>query len=518
MIDVKQLDENFMSEILKAIKTIADGAPRSIKRVIGEEELHTIRSSDVNTGIDINDKDLPSNFNIELNDGTTVNYFVRGYHAIKSPVSSLSALGGYADSILRGENQDLRGKEFVVYPELALPAGVNDPEFKSLPAYRVFVSFVDKNNTIDLNDRIANHNPDYVQKFEKQNFDMPEIDNLTVVDKSSNKNRTTLPSFDAPYVKVLSIPATVTDIGDMAMHSITYCDFSGSKMIHVGNVSFYDATNIDWLFRNATALQDVKSIDMKNVYSAEGVFEGCTSLKDGGVHLKNVPKKLDLSKIGCDASKYVVDNYIDDSVNEFVMTLTDSNHSIGSMYSYDMRCKLTHIPEKLDTSNLTDFSGIFQGLSVLEKIPTLDMSKAENTSYMFSSTHITDFPEWLNMNKVTNAKGMFNGCGYLKPTKAINTESVIDMSGMFCGTSFDTIPEFSTKQAKNLSNLFNGNYRLVELPWAIDLSSAENVGNMFQNAKNTKDNGFHLKNVPRSLDLSKIGIAAGKYVIDNYID
>lgn len=517
MIDVKQLDENFTSEILKAIKTIADGAPRSIKRVIGEEELHTIRSLDVNIGKDINDEDLPSNFNIELNDGTTANYFVRGYHAIKSPVSSLSALGGYAGSILQGENQDLRGKEFVVYPELALPAGVNDPEFKSLPAYRVFVSFVDKNNTIDLNDRIENHNPDYVQKFEKQNFDMPEIDNLTVVDKSSNKNRTTLPSFDAPYVKVLSIPATVTDIGDMAMHSITYCDFSGSKMIHVGNVSFYDATNIDWLFRNATALQDVKSIDMKNVYSAEGVFEGCTSLKDGGVHLKNVPKKLDLSKIGCEVSKYVVDNYIDDPVNELVMTLTDSDHSIGNMYSWDMLQKITHIPEKLDTSNLTDFSYMFYGM-ILEKVPALDMSKATNTSYMFSSNRITDFPEWLDMSKVTNAIGMFNGCSRLKPSKTINTESVIDMTSMFCSTSFTTIPEFSTKQAKKLTGLFSSNYNLIELPWAIDLSSAENVDNMFQNTRNTKDNGFHLKNVPHSLDLSKIGIAAGKYVIDNYID
>ena len=526
MIDVKQLDKNFTDQILEKLNILAAGAPRSIKKVEGTDGLHTVRSSDSNVGSDINGEDLPDIFDVELNDGAKVKYAAKGYHSFKSLIASLCS--DDMKTYLLKDTKDIRGKEYTVYPELVLPVGVNDPELKALPEYQVYISFVEKittsrlsqlcKNAIDLNERILNSNPDYVQKFDKKNFDTPEIDNLAIVDSSSGKIRKTLPSFDAPYLKTLTIQSSITDIGDIIMHSIEYFNFKGSQAVHVGNVSFYNATNIDQLFKDATALEDVKSIDMRNVYSAEDVFTGCTSLKDGGVHLKNVPRELDLSNIGCDVSKYVVDNYIDDPVKEEVLVLTDDNHSIADRYNYDMRGLMEHIPEKLDTSKLTNFSGMFNGMRVLTKVPKMDMSKATNTSSMFSNTHITDFPEWLNMNKVTNAKGMFSGCGYLKPTKAINTESVIDMSGMFCGTSFDTIPEFSTKQAKNLSNLFNGNYRLVELPWAIDLSSAENVGNMFQNAKNTKDNGFHLKNVPRSLDLSKIGIAAGKYVIDNYID
>lgn len=528
MIDVKQLDENFTNEILKKLEIIADGAPRSIKEVKGANELHIVRSSDSNVGDDIYEKDLPYNFDIELSDGAKTNYAVKAFHAAKTPVSSSYSNGQEAYLIGHMTDGDVRGKEIIIYPELAIPQGLSDPEFKSFPACRVFVSWVEKistsrlsqlcDNAIDLNRRIANKNPDYAQEFDRRNFDRPDISKVAFVDSSSNKIRTKLPSFDAPYLNIAEIQSTITDIGDMRMRSIIYLSFDGSNVVHIGNVSFYEPTNIDLLFKNATALQDIKSIDMRNVYSAEGTFEGCTSLKDGGIHLKNVPKKLDLSKIGCDASKYIVDNYIDDPVEKSVLVLTDDNHSINSRYSSDIYKKLTHVPEKLDTSNLTNFSSMFQGLDALEKVQALDMSKATNTSYMFSCTRITDFPEWLDMSKVTNASNMFNGCRYLKPSKTINTESVIDMSGMFSGTSFTTIPEFSTKQAKNLSNLFDDNYSLIELPWAIDLSSAENVDNMFQNARNTKDNGFHLKNVPRSLDLSKIGIAAGKYVIDNYID
>ena len=131
MIDVKQLDKNFTDQILEKLNILAAGAPRSIKKVEGTDGLHTVRSSDSNVGIDINGEDLPDIFDVELNDGAKVKYAAKGYHSFKSLIASL-----YSDDMktnLLRDTKDIRGKEYTVYPELVLPAGVNDPELKALP-------------------------------------------------------------------------------------------------------------------------------------------------------------------------------------------------------------------------------------------------------------------------------------------------------------------------------------------------------------------------------------------------
>ena len=142
MIDVKQLDENFTNEILKKLEIIADGAPRSIKEVKGANELHIVRSSDSNVGDDIYEKDLPYNFDIELSDGVKTNYAVKAFHAAKTPVSSSYSNGQEAQLIGHMTDGDVRGKEIIIYPELAIPQGLSDPEFKSFPACRIFVSWL----------------------------------------------------------------------------------------------------------------------------------------------------------------------------------------------------------------------------------------------------------------------------------------------------------------------------------------------------------------------------------------
>ena len=98
-------------------------------------------------------------------------------------------------------------------------------------------------------------------------------------------------------------------------------------------------------------------------------------------------------------------------------------------------------------------------------------------------------------------------------------ENITQMNRMFYNCQkLTTVGKIHTENGTDFRDMFYNCYALQKIDWAIDLSRAKNIAGMFYGCKTLADDGIHLKNVPRSLDLSKIGIAAGKYVIDNYID
>ena len=83
-----------------------------------------------------------------------------------------------------------------------------------------------------------------------------------------------------------------------------------SNCSEVNSIETSMLAKFDGLFWRDTSLTRINEpLDMSSATSVKNMFGGCTSLIDGGVHFKNVPKDLDLSTIGCDASKYVIDSY-----------------------------------------------------------------------------------------------------------------------------------------------------------------------------------------------------------------
>ena len=65
------------------------------------------------------------------------------------------------------------------------------------------------------------------------------------------------------------------------------------------------------MFAGCSALVKLEwAIDLSNAENIEKMFSNCTALEDGGIHFKNVPRAIDFANIGCDASKYVIDNYM----------------------------------------------------------------------------------------------------------------------------------------------------------------------------------------------------------------
>lgn len=135
---------------------------------------------------------------------------------------------------------------------------------------------------------------------------------------------------------------------------------------------------------------------------------------------------------------------------------------------------------------------------------------------------------------------MYQGCQSMTTicSAPINCQKCDSFYGMFwnCSSAFmialDNLK--NTHNIKNFSQMFmNCGTDDCQITGSLDLSSATNVDEMFTcfggspNSEYTGD-PIHLKNVPRSLDLSKISYydfnkvdtctEGIHYIIDNYID
>ena len=117
---------------------------------------------------------------------------------------------------------------------------------------------------------------------------------------------------------------------------------------------------------------------------------------------------------------------------------------------------------------------------------------------------------------------MFGYCEALTNLELSNfdTSNVTNMSRMFyrCGALTNLeLSNFDTSKVTNMSYMFGYCSALTIIKGSLDLSSAALVTNMFIGC--TKLKNVHLKNVPRTLNLSNIGGIEGEtYIIDNYID
>ena len=103
--------------------------------------------------------------------------------------------------------------------------------------------------------------------------------------------------------------------------------------------------------------------------------------------------------------------------------LTASNIS-----SYQSR--IVYLP-KIDTSSVTDMSGMFSWCTSLVSIPELDTSSVTDMSSMFSNCYsLVSIPE-LDTSSVTDMSYMFSNCNSLVSIPELDTSSVTNMSYMF---------------------------------------------------------------------------------------
>jgi len=186
--------------------------------------------------------------------------------------------------------------------------------------------------------------------------------------------------------------------------------------------------------------------------------------------------------------------------------VTDMSGMFSGMSASDESSGLSLNLSGWDTSNVTDMSGMFSGMSGLEwldlNLSGWDTGNVTDMHGMFSGLPTGVWGVWevssWDTSNVTDMGGMFSNATlpWDVDMSGWDTSSVTNMSGMFSDASlpwdFD-VSDWDTSNVTNMSSMFFG----ATLPWDLDVSSWDtgnvtNMGGMFSSV-------FHLM----SLDLSE---------------
>ncbi|WP_240143724.1 DUF285 domain-containing protein, partial [Enterococcus hirae] len=148
---------------------------------------------------------------------------------------------------------------------------------------------------------------------------------------------------------------------------------------------------------------------------------------------------------------------------------------------------------QLDTSNVTNMSYIFRGMSNLTSLDlsSFDTSKVTDMSYMFYNNGVTSLDvSGFDTSKVTAMSLMFSGMNNVTnlDVNGWNTSNVTNMSGMFLGMSSITsldVSGFDTSNVTTMSNMFRGMSNLTSLDLSdFDTSNVTDMSVMFYDMDN----------------------------------
>ncbi len=159
-----------------------------------------------------------------------------------------------------------------------------------------------------------------------------------------------------------------------------------------------------------------------------------------------------------------------------------------SIWFYEMNELITLDLANVDTSKVTDMSGMFTGTSLSNiDLSDFDTSRVTNMSSMFtrcmklSNIDLSNF----DTSKVTNMSGMFLGCMNLSniDLSSFNTSQVTNMIGMFLGCiklSNIDLSNFDTSKVTNMSSMFFGCMNLTNIDLSnFDTSKVTDMSSMF---------------------------------------
>lgn len=183
----------------------------------------------------------------------------------------------------------------------------------------------------------------------------------------------------------------------------------------------------------------------------------------------------------------------DIDLSNFSTTYTKS--TVGMFSNMRFMPFTTEITNKLDVSNVTDFSGMFCGTESLEiDFSNFDITYAEKLSFAFCSglhgrrPNITTVDgskilQVINANNITNLHGAFSGCDITGlDFSQLNTTNVSSMYAMFynaTSTSSTTTITLNTSNVTDMSYMFAHSY-ISNLVLNFDTSNVTTMASMFQ--------------------------------------
>lgn len=171
-----------------------------------------------------------------------------------------------------------------------------------------------------------------------------------------------------------------------------------------------------------------------------------------------------------------------------------SENKSGTSYEYIKQIKKVGIVDMNGAKTATE---AFRNYSNLEEIKSIiNTSSITNTTGMFyncnSLKNVPEFDTYL----VSNFQNMFFGCKSLKSVPKFDTSNATSLYAMFQGcTAIIDVPKFDTPLNTNMTYMFNGCENLVNIP-ELDTSNVKSLSGTFMNC-------YSITNIPQ-LDTSKV--------------
>lgn len=175
--------------------------------------------------------------------------------------------------------------------------------------------------------------------------------------------------------------------------------------------------------------------------------KGITDISDDNTFTELVPKVLDIESVNNQNKQVTITSNGTTNVSPdtgytglgnveittnvgadtyFVTTISSSSQSIAKY--------LKTIP-LINTTGITDLSGMFANCINLITIPLIDTSSVTNMSNMFNACYkLISIPQ-IDTSNVTNMIAMFGNCTSLETIPLLNTSSVTNFASMFQNTS-----------------------------------------------------------------------------------
>ena len=159
--------------------------------------------------------------------------------------------------------------------------------------------------------------------------------------------------------------------------------------------------------------------------------------------------------------------------------VTDDNKALYGVLTVDniqtYKDRIVYLP-KIDTSERTSMSSMFQTCYALISIPMLDTSNATDFSSMFKNCYSLVCVLPFDTSNAATFNSMFYGCRTLTHVPLFNSEQVANTASMYYGCfSLSDFPALDLGNVKNADAMFYNCYSAVTIP---HLNIEENIPDM----------------------------------------
>ena len=162
----------------------------------------------------------------------------------------------------------------------------------------------------------------------------------------------------------------------------------------------------------------------------------------------------------------------------------NSNSAITTTEAMFQDCLSLVIAPSMSTNSIVRTESMFNGCRSLRVVPLYNTQNVTNSVTMFNNCYALESVPLFNFASLTTATSMFSGCTNLQSVPLFNFSALTNGLSMFNGCSaLKTVPLFNFSALTNASSMFNNCISLETVP-LFNTASVTNMQNMFSLCSN----------------------------------